>query len=87
MVSHILIVVSFEDEATRQSCLPSTLSLVIHDIPYKCNGSHASAVIHFECPRRASPFVFPVTGSHNRNYVRLIESECTVLSMLPVAMT
>jgi hypothetical protein len=48
-VSQTFMVVSFDEDASRQSFRPTTLNLEIyHNLRYKCNGSHASAVIHFE---------------------------------------
>lgn len=43
---------------------------------YKCIGSHARDVTHFECPFNASPIGFPVFGSHRRTYQRGSGSVC-----------
>ena len=64
LASHILTVQSFE--------LDANLAVTIR----KCKGSHDRPVIHFVCPLIASPYGFPVFGSHKR----------IVLSILPVEM-
>jgi len=68
-VSQTFITVSFDAEANRQSSRPVTLLLDLRKFgDNKWSGSHASEVIHFECPLNESPFGFPVDPSHNRNY-------------------
>lgn len=39
-----------------------------HRKAYRCMGSHASDVTHFECPFSASPIALPVIGSQSRTF-------------------